>query len=93
MAATPGHWLLAASGHHWLPLTIASDTELVYLVSDCLKVKVTLRPTVSQAWCQAPSGAQDQIFVTARQLRCCRRGAPSLTRGRVGCHGHSQQYM
>jgi hypothetical protein len=25
--------------------------------------------SVSQSWCQAPPGAQDQIFVTVRQLR------------------------
>jgi hypothetical protein len=30
-----------------------------------------------------PSGAQDRIFITARQLRVCWREAPSLTRGRV----------
>jgi hypothetical protein len=29
--------------------------------------------------------AQDQIVVTVRQLRVCRHGMPSLTRGRV-CH-------
>jgi hypothetical protein len=32
---------------------------------------------------QAPSGAQDQIFFTFRQLRVCCCGAPSLTRGRI----------
>jgi hypothetical protein len=39
--------------------------------------------SASQSWCQAPSAAQDQIFVTVRQFRFCRCGAPSLTRGRV----------
>jgi hypothetical protein len=39
----------------------------------------------SQFWCQAPSGAQDQIFVSVKQLRFCRCEAPSLTRERV-CH-------
>jgi hypothetical protein len=41
--------------------------------------------SASQFWCQAPSEAQDQIFVNVRQLRFCQCGAPSLTRGRV-CH-------
>jgi hypothetical protein len=30
-----------------------------------------------------PSGPQDQIFITVKQLRVCRCGALSLTRGRV----------
>jgi hypothetical protein len=34
----------------------------------------------SLSWCQAPSGAQDQTFVTARRLRVCCCGSPSLTR-------------
>jgi hypothetical protein len=33
--------------------------------------------------CQAPSGAQDQILVTIRELWVCSCGARSLTRGRV----------
>jgi hypothetical protein len=33
----------------------------------------------------APSGVQDQFFVTVRKLRLCRYGAPSFMRGRV-CH-------
>jgi hypothetical protein len=37
------------------------------------------RRSVGQSWCQAPSGAQDQILVTVGQMRCCRCGAPSLT--------------
>jgi hypothetical protein len=33
-------------------------------------------------------------FVTVGQLRFCRYGAPSLTRGRVShCHGHNQEYI
>jgi hypothetical protein len=39
--------------------------------------------STSLSWCQAPSGKQDRIFVTVRQLRVCWCGAPSLRRGRV----------
>jgi hypothetical protein len=31
----------------------------------------------------SPFGAQEQIFITVRQLRVCRCGAPFLTRGRA----------
>jgi hypothetical protein len=41
--------------------------------------------SASLSWCQTASGAQDQIFVTVRQLRVSSRGAPSLTRGRIRC--------
>jgi hypothetical protein len=47
---------------------------------------VMLRPTVSRPVClgiKHPSGAYDQIFVTARQLRVCSCGEVSLTRGWV----------
>jgi hypothetical protein len=52
-----------------------------------MKIKVTLQMTVGQSiskfWCQAPSGAHDQIFITVWHLRSCFCGVPSLTRGRV----------
>jgi hypothetical protein len=59
--------------------------------------------TASQSWCQAPFGVQDQIFVTARQLRFCRREA-ALSDERTGrsftaaiisstCHLYLQFYI
>jgi hypothetical protein len=51
-----------------------------------VKVKAMSRPTIGRSVClrvKPPSGAQDQIFITVRELRVCSCGAPSLTRGRV----------
>jgi hypothetical protein len=55
-----------------------------------LKVKVTLRPTVSRPvrlGVRRPSGTRDQFFflleMLFRQLWVCYFGVPSLTRGRV----------
>jgi hypothetical protein len=55
-----------------------------------VKVKVTLRPTVSRPVCpgvRRPSGTCDQFFflleISFRQLRVCNFVASSLTRGRV----------
>jgi hypothetical protein len=39
--------------------------------------------SASLSWCQAPSVAQDQIFVSVRQLLVCWCGTPSLTSGQV----------
>jgi hypothetical protein len=51
------------------------------------RVKVTFRLTVSQSvsksWCQATSGAHDQIFLTLWQLQPCFCGAPFVTRRRI----------
>jgi hypothetical protein len=53
-----------------------------------LSLSLMLRPTVRLPVCPGikhPFGAYDQIFITVRHLRVCRRGTPSLTRGRVFC--------
>jgi hypothetical protein len=47
-----------------------------------------LRPTVSRPVClgiKHPCGVYDQVFIIVRQLRVCRCGTLSLTRGRVCC--------
>jgi hypothetical protein len=51
-----------------------------------VRVKIILRPMVRRPvylGVRHPSGAQDQIYITVRQLRVCWCGALSLTRGRV----------
>jgi hypothetical protein len=53
-----------------------------------LKVKVTFATagqSVIKSWCQAPSGAHDQIYITVWQLQSCFCGAPSPTEGRLVC--------
>jgi hypothetical protein len=60
------------------------------LEDNSVKVKVTLRPTVSlpvRLGVRNPSGTRDQFFflleIVFRQLRVCYFVAPSLMRGRV----------
>jgi hypothetical protein len=53
---------------------------------DILRLRLMLRPTVSQSVClgiKHPSGAYDQIFIIVWQLRVCWFGEPLLTRGRI----------
>jgi hypothetical protein len=54
---------------------------------------MTYGQSASQSWCQAPSGARGQNYITVRQLLFCRCWAPYLTRGRVCQRVHSQLYM
>jgi hypothetical protein len=70
---------------------------IVNLVLFQVKVKVTLRPTVSRPvrlGVRRPTGTRDQFFsllgISFRQLRGCYFVAPSLTRGRVW---RSPQYI
>jgi hypothetical protein len=61
-----------------------------HFTNSTLKVKVTLRPTVSRPVClgvRYPSGTGDQFLflleILFRQLRFCYFVAPSLTRGKL----------
>jgi hypothetical protein len=75
----------------WLPslLTISSHSRLPchdsLFLFESQNYPMTNLHSASLSWCRAPSGAQDKIFITAKQLRVCWCGAPSLMRGRT-CH-------
>jgi hypothetical protein len=74
-----GSWTISSLSYQLLRATDHNRWTAV-------KVKIMLWPMVIQPVClgvQHPSGAQDQIFVTVRQLRVCWRGAPSLMKGWV----------
>jgi hypothetical protein len=68
---------------HW---RITNDESLLIYWTPFLSLSLILWPTVSRPVClgiKHLSGANDQIFITVRQLRVCWCGALSLTRGRV----------
>jgi hypothetical protein len=75
----------------WLNVYLLFDVPVAYQVCrvDAMSVLssqshvTTDGQLASLSWCQATSGAQEEISVTVRQLRVCSCGAPSLTRGRV----------
>jgi hypothetical protein len=84
-ASTRGNCLTTASGSETglSGCRLSLDSRL-WLTG--FKVKVMLRSTVGQSIpVPSPTWAQDQIFVTVRQLSVCWCGSPSLTRRQV-CH-------
>jgi hypothetical protein len=64
---------------HFSELHLSSDSTTTQIK---FMLRLTVSPPVSVC-VKPPSGAQDQIFVTVRQLRVCRCLSFSLTRGRV----------
>jgi hypothetical protein len=66
------------------PYWPATVSRLVYLSQSQSQSCVTTDgQSASLSWYQAPSGAQDPICITIRQLGVCWCGAPPLTWGRV----------
>jgi hypothetical protein len=64
---------------------VGTLSEFLFCGITCQSHITTDGQSISQSWCQAPSGAQAKIFVIVRYLPLCRCGTPPLTRGRI-CH-------